>query len=193
MNVPHWTGQMWPQRHRQPLHLQRPSSSLCSEARGRCPGPTCWDPPWVATPGDPVSLHTHPSPSALGHPHPLQAPCPPARSLLFHFHWSLAETGHCKAAPSEEKRVTGRASTAAVEGRGLDDWRRAPHLHAELWVPPPPGRASEPSKVSRAPRATPGDLGQTASGREGGRPGLRASIPRVQEDLPILNMELSSS
>lgn len=122
-------------------------------------------PPAGTVPGlpTPMSLHTHPSSPALGCPHPLQAPCPPARSGLFRLHQSLAETGHYKAAPNEQKCVMGESLK-----RGLGDRRRVPHLRAELWVPPPPGRASEPSEASRAPWATPEDSGQTATGREGG-------------------------
>lgn len=134
--------------------LQKPSSSLCSEARGGSLCPTCWDPSLSCCPLGTLCPCTPPPPQLRAVPNAPPGPLP-ARplprgapwspvwtmcSLLLHSTgvWSLAETGHSRAAPRGGACDRGEPRAWPCMGKGPDEQQSAPPVHGAGGVPHPP-------------------------------------------------------
>ena len=161
--MPHWTAQMWLQRP--PTALLVCKSLQAASALKHVAGPyapPAGTPPWAAAPWGPC-VPAHPPPPQL-RAVPNAAPGPlPARqlpggtpwspvwtmcSLLPHSTgvWSLAETGHSRAAPRGGACDRGEPRAWPCMGKGPDDQQSAPPVHGAGGVPHPQAEVLDPER-----------------------------------------------
>lgn len=154
------------------MWLQRPPTALliCKSLQAASAlkhmagpyAPPVGTPPWAAAPWRPC-VPAHPPPPQLqavpnappgplpARPLPGGAPRSPVWtmcSLLLHSTgvWSLAETGHSRAAPRGGARDRGKPRTWPCMGKGPDDRQSAPPAQGAVGVPHPQAEVLDPER-----------------------------------------------